>query len=109
MATRVNGGNLLAHAGCLHPLMLVLVQLLQVDEGVAVPSIETDDLLERLERTIDEAAMTVVETKTEQHVSVLECAQIGPLEKRLMDIDGAPDLSLLPVQVAENHLNLERV
>src|SRR4030095_7913480 len=89
--------------------MLVFVELLQVDEGVAVPSIEAHHLLKGLERTIDEAAVAVVETETEQHVGMLERAQVGPLKKRLMDVDGAADLSLLPVQVAENHLDLEGV
>ena len=35
--------------------------------------------------------------------------QVGPLQQRLVDVDGAADLSLLPVQVAEDHLDLERV
>ena len=35
--------------------------------------------------------------------------EVGPLQQRLVHVDRAADLSLLPVQVAENHLDLERV
>ena len=80
VAARVDRRDLLAYARGLCPLMLVFVQLLQVDEGVAVQSIELDDFLKGLERTIDEAAMPEVQSKTQQHIGVLERAQVGPLE-----------------------------
>ena len=56
----------------LGPLLLVFVELLQVHEGIAVPRIEPDDFLERLERAVDEAAVLVVEAEAEQHVGVLD-------------------------------------
>ena len=40
---------------------------------------------------------------------MLEPRQVRPLQQRLVNRDRACDLSLLPVQVAENHLNLERI
>jgi hypothetical protein len=36
-----------------------------------------DDLLKRLERAIDEAAVPIVEAEAQQHVRVLERAEIG--------------------------------
>ncbi len=105
----VDAGDLLPHAGGFAPLLLVFVELLQVDERVAVQPIETNHFLERLEGAIDEAAVTEVEPEAEQHVGVLERAQVGPLQERLMHVDRPADLALLPVQVAENHLDLERV
>ena len=53
--------------------------------------------------------MAEVEAQAEQHVGVLERRQVGALQQRLVHVDRAADLPLLPVQVAENHLDLERV
>ena len=47
----------------LGPLMLFLVQLLQVEQRVLVLRIEPQHLVERLERAIDEAAALVVEAR----------------------------------------------
>ncbi len=55
--------------------MLILVQLLDVEQGVLVFRIELDDLVERLERTIDEAAALEVETEAQQYVGLLEASQ----------------------------------
>ena len=66
----------------LGPLVLLLVQLLQVDQRVLVLRIEPQHFVERLERAIDEAAALVVEAEAEQHVGVLELAQLRPLQQR---------------------------
>ena len=42
-------------------------------------------------------------------MGVLEAAQARALQQVLMDLDGAADLSLLAIQVAEDHVDLERV
>ena len=101
--------DLLTDAGGVGPLLLLLVQLLQVDQRVAIPRIEPDDFLKGFEGAIDESAVTEIEAEAEQHVRVLERCQIRSLEQRLMHVDGTAHLSLLPVQVAENHLDFERV
>jgi hypothetical protein len=90
-------------------LLLILVQLLQVDECVPVPRIEDDHLLEGFERTIDEAAVPEVESEAEQNVGMFELGQIRTLQQRLMHVDRPSHLSLLAVQVAEDHLDLERI
>ena len=50
--------------------MLLLVQLLQVHQRIFVFRIQAQHLVERLERTIDEAAALVVESEAEEHVGV---------------------------------------
>ena len=60
-ASRVDPGHLLPDTQRLAPLMLVFVQLLQVDQRVAVLRVEHQDFLEGLERPIHEAAMPEVE------------------------------------------------
>ena len=85
----------------LRPLVLVLGQLLKVHQRIAVVSVEAEHLLERLEGTIDEAAVPEVEAETQLHVRArFEFREIWALEKRLMDVDGVADLSLPSVQVA---------
>ena len=56
------------------PLVLLLVQLLQVHERVAVLRVEVDDFLKRLERAVDEPAVPEIEPEAEQHVGVFELA-----------------------------------
>src|SRR5262245_39135593 len=53
--------------------------------------------------------MPEIEAETEQHVRLFEGPEIRSLQQRLMHVDCPADLSLLPVQVAENHLDLQRV
>ena len=60
-------------------------------------------------RAIDEAAAAEVEPEAEQHVRVLEAGEPRPLQQRLVHVDRAADLSLLAIQVAEDHVDLERV
>src|SRR6185503_8583299 len=57
--------NLAAHAQRVGPLPLLLVQLLQVHERVAVSGIQPHDFLERLEGTVDEAAVAEIERQAE--------------------------------------------
>ena len=91
------------------PLVLFLVEFLKIHERVAVVGIEPQDLVERLEGAVDESAALVIETDAEQHVRVLELAQIRPLQQSLMNGDRLADLSLFPVQIAQDHMDLEGV
>ena len=70
----------LARVVRLGPLMLLLVQLLEVDQRVFVLRVEPQHLVERLERAIDESAALVVEAEAEQHVGVLERASASAAE-----------------------------
>src|SRR5439155_12008721 len=54
-------------------------------------------------------AALVVEPQTEQHVRVLEPCELRALEQALVHRDRLADLSLLAVQVAEDHVHFERV
>ena len=101
--------QLLAHRVGFGPLVLFFVQLLEVRQRVPVLRIEPQHFRERLERAIDEAAAPVVEAEAEQHVRVLQLAQVGTLQQRLVLLDGAADLALLAVQVAEDQVDLERI
>src|SRR4029453_8731281 len=76
---------------------------------MAVPRIETKDFLERFVRPIDESAAPVIEPETKQDVCVLERLQARALQQRLVDIDGPSDLTLFPIQVAEDEVDLQRV
>ena len=58
---------------------------------------------------VDEAAAFVIEAEAKQDVGVLQAPQPRPLKQPLMDRDGFADLSLLAIQVAENHVHFERV
>ena len=89
--------------------MLILVEPFEVEQRVLVLGIEPQHFGERLDRAIDEAAAPVVEAEAEQDVGVLERAQARALQQLLMNLHGAADLSLLAIQVAEDHVNLERV
>jgi hypothetical protein len=93
----------------LDPLVLLLVQLLQIEQRVLVVRIELQHFVERLERPFDEPAALVIGAETQQHVGVFELAQARPLEQGLVDGDRLADLALLAIQVAEDHVNLERV
>ncbi len=66
----------------LGPLVLLLVQLLQVHQRVLVLRIEPQHLVEGLERAVHEAAALVVETEAEEDVRVLELAQPRALQQR---------------------------
>jgi hypothetical protein len=71
--------ELLANAVRIGPLMLLLVQLLQVEERVLVCRIHADHFIERFEGAIDEAAALEVESEAQQDVGVLDLGQLGPL------------------------------
>ena len=101
--------DLLADTQRLGPLMLFFVELLQVDEGIAVARVQVQDFLERLERAIHKSSVPEIETQAEEHVGVLQCGEIGPLQQRLVDVHRAAHLPLLTVQVAQDHLYFERV
>ena len=102
-------GEALADAGRFGPVVLILVELLELRQRVLVGRVEPEHFLERLDGAVDEPAAPVVEAQAEQHVGVLEAAQARPLQQVLVDLDGAADLSLLAIQVAEDHVDLERV
>ena len=70
----------------LGPLVLFLVELLEIDERVLVLGIEPQHLVEGLERAIDEPAALVVEAEAQQRVGVLELGQLRPLQQRLVDL-----------------------
>ena len=67
-AASVDRGKALPHAQRVGPLVLLLVQLLEVDEGVPVFRVELQDFLKRFNRAIDEARVTEIEAKAEQHI-----------------------------------------
>ena len=89
--------------------MLVFVQLFDVQQRVLVVRIQPDHLVERFERAIDKPAALEVEAEAQEDVRLFEPGQPRTLEQALMDIDGARDLSLLPVQAAEQQVDFERV
>ena len=93
----------------LRPLVLFLVQLLEIRQRVLVVGIEAEDLAERFERAVDEPAALVVEPQAEQNVGMLELAEVRPLKQRLMFLDGSPDLALFAVQVAEDQVDFQRI
>ena len=101
--------ELLANAVRVRPLVLLLVQLLQVEQRVLVRRIHADHFVERFERAIDEAAALEVEAEAQQDVGVLDLGQLGALQLRLVHLDGARDLAALAMHVAEDQVNLERV
>src|SRR2546428_928974 len=93
----------------LGPLVLFLVQLLQVQQRVLVLRIETKHFGEGLERALDEAAALVVEPEAQQHVRMFESAEPRPLQQILVHGDRLADLTFLAIQVAEDHVHLERI
>ena len=78
-------------------------------QGVLVLRIEAQHFGERFVRAIDEPAALVVEPEAEQHVGVLQAAEPGALQQRLVHGDRLADLALLAVQVAEDHVHFERL
>ena len=93
----------------LAPLVLFLVQLLEVEEGVLVLWIETDHLRERLERSVNKAAPSEVQPETQQDVGVFQASEPWSLEQALMNLDRFADLPLFAIQVAEDQVDLERI
>ena len=59
------------------PLLLFLVQLLEIEQGVLVAAVESQHLGERLQGTVHESAASEVEAETQQHVGLLELGQLG--------------------------------
>ena len=101
--------ELATHAVGLGPLVLVLVQLLQLQQRVLVARIEPQHLAEGLVRAVDEPAAREVEPEAEQGIGVFELADARPLQDLLVDLDGASDLALLAIQVAEDHVDLDGI
>ena len=93
----------------IRPLVLLLVQLLQVEQRVLVRRIHADHFVERFERAIDEAAALEVEAEAQQDVGVLDLGELRALQQRLVHLDGARDLAALAMHVAEDQVDLERV
>ena len=91
------------------PLVLFFMQLLQVHQGIFIFCIKSEDLVERLGRTIDKATPLVVQSEAQEHVRVFEFAELGPLQQRLVDRNRLADLAFLAIQVAEDHVYFERV
>ena len=89
--------------------MLLLVQFLEIREGVLIVGVEAQHFGERFEGPVDEATTLVVEAEAEQNVGVFELAQVGTLEQFLVFLDGSSDLAFFAVQVAEDQVNLERI
>ena len=77
--------------------MLVFVQLLKVDQGMAVARVKLQDFLERLERAVHESSVPEIQTQAEQYVGMLEFGKVESLEQRLMDVYRAPHLPLFAV------------
>ena len=97
------------HAVRLGPLVLVLVQLLQLQQRVLVARVQPQHFAERFVRAVDEAAAREVQAQAEQGIGVFELADARPLQDLLVDLDGAPDVALLAIQVAENHVDLDGI
>ena len=108
-ATRVDVRDSLADLQRVDPLVLILVELLQVDEGIAVQWIELQYSLERLECPVHESSVPKIKAQAEQHVRVLQFGEVGSLQERLVDSYRAAHLPFFAVQVAQNHLDLERL
>ena len=89
--------------------MLLLVQLLQVEQRMLVLRIEPQHFGERFEGAVDEPAALVVEPEAQQHVRVLEPAQLRPLQQCLVLGDRLAHLSFLPIQRAEDHVHFEGI
>ena len=58
-------------------------------------------------RAIDEAAASEIQAQAQKDVGVLERLEVLALQKPLMDVDGAPDLTLLAIEIAEDQVDLE--
>ncbi len=91
------------------PLVLLLVDLLEVEQGIGIGRIEPPDFLERLDRPVDEPAALEVEPEAEHHVGVLEPGELLTLQQRLVHLDRPRHLTALAVDVAEDQVDLERV
>jgi hypothetical protein len=105
----VDLGEQLPHLVGFAPLMLLAIQFLELHQRVTILRVEAEHFLECLVRAIDEAAAAEVEAQAEQDVRVLQRLQPRPLQQALVNIDGAADLALLAVQVAEDQVDFERV
>src|SRR5262249_55543028 len=84
------------------PLVLVFLQLLEVDERGFVVGVEFEHIRERRDGAIDETAAAIIQSKTKQDVCVLDSIQPRTLQERLMFMNRAANLALLPIQVAEH-------
>ena len=83
-ASAVKSRDFAAHPQRLGPLILLFVELLQVDQRVAILRIEPYHFLKGFQRTIDEPAMPEIERQAELYIRLFELGQVGPLEQRLM-------------------------
>src|SRR5687768_7374431 len=91
------------------PLMLILVQLLDVQQRVLVVRIDPDDLVERFEGAIDKPPTLEVETEAEEDVRLLEASQARALQQALMNVDRARHLPLLAIQTTKQQMDFECV
>ena len=105
----VDLGQLLPDVVGLGPLVLLLVQLLELHQRVPVLGIEPQHFLERLVRAVDETAAAKVQAEAQQDVGVLERLEVLALQQALVDVDGAAHLALLAIEVAQHEMDLEGV
>jgi hypothetical protein len=89
--------------------MLVGMQLFEVGQSVWILGIETEHFVERFESPVDEAATLEIEAKTEQHMGLLEFAEVWSLEQRLMNPNRATDLTFFAIEVPEHDMHFERI
>ena len=89
--------------------MLLLVDLLEVRQRVAVVGIELEDVGECRERAVDEASAPVVQSQAEQDVGMFQLADVRPLQEGLVFLNRAADLALFAIQVAEDQPDLQRI
>ena len=101
--------ELLADAMRVVPLVLLLVQLLQVEQRVLVLRVEPQHFLNASSARSTKPPCLKSRPRHSSDVGVLDLRQLRPLQQRLVHLDGARHLAALAVDVAENQVDLERV
>src|SRR5262249_16985298 len=90
------------------PVLGPLVQLLEVSEGLAVPGLDRQDLLQRGDGLVDEAGLLEIERQAEESQRALAPGQAGAPEQLAVDLDGARDVALAALQVADPDADVHR-
>jgi hypothetical protein len=93
----------------LPPLVLLLVELLQADEGMDVVGVAVDHLRQRPRRAVQKAGLAEVRAQGGERVGALRPRQVLALQEGMMHLDGALHLPVLPQQVPEDLGDLYRV
>src|SRR5207249_3691519 len=65
--------------------------------------------VESLQGAVDEPTTLVIEPQAQQHIGMLDLAEPRTLQQQLMGRNRLADLSFLAVQVAKDHVDLERI